>query len=133
MNTITHFLFPAPAERSPAAIFMWWESRRLGYNAVMGVTGIFSLGIMAAFASLPPGPGTLPPLPLVIVYAIAANVFYGLGPLVECALEMIWPRKVLPVGPALFRMGLTFSVGLNFMAVMIMGWDWVIRVLKFLL
>src|SRR5688572_9534672 len=63
MTTITHFLFPAPARRSPAAIFVWWEARRLGYNAVMGVTGILALGIMGAFAYLPPGVTGLPPTP----------------------------------------------------------------------
>jgi hypothetical protein len=132
MNPIAQFLFPAPAERSPAAIFIWWESRRLAYNAIVGVTGIFSLGMMAAIASLPPGSSSLPPLPLVLVYAIAANVCYCMGPLAECALEMIWPRKLLPTGPALYRMGLTFSLGLNFLATVLMAWDWVVRVVKWL-
>jgi hypothetical protein len=68
----------------------------------------------------------------VLVYAIVANVFFCFGPLAECALEMIWRRKLLPVGPALFRMGLTFSVGLNFLAVMMMSWDWLVRVLKWI-
>jgi hypothetical protein len=133
MSTITQFLFPAPARRSPAAIFIWWEARRLGYNAVMGVTGIFALGIMSVFAYLPPGVTGLPPVPLVPIYAILANVCYSLGPLAEYALELIWPGKVMPTGPALFRMGLTFSVGLNFLAMMVMACDWVVRVLNWAL
>ena len=132
MNAITQFLFPPPAERAPAAIFIWWEARRLGYNAIMGATGVFSLGIMAAIASMPPGTGALPPFPLVLFYAIVANMCYSLGPLAECALEMIWPRQLLPIGPTLFRMGLTFSVGLNFLAILIMGWDWMVRFVKWL-
>ena len=133
MSGITQFLFPAPAERSTAAIFIWWEARRLGYNAVMAATGVFSLGIMSAIANLPPGSTELPPIPLVLVYGIVANLFYSLGPLVESALEMIWPGRLLPTGPALFRMGLTFSVGLNFLPTIIIGFDWIVRVLKWVL
>ena len=133
MNTLTHFLFPAPAERSPAAIFIWWEARRLPYNAVVGVTGVFALGLMALIGSLPPGSTELPPIPLVLLYGILANACYCFGPLAECALEMIWPRKLLPVGPTLFRMGLTFSLGLTVLPVMAMAWDWVIRFATWLL
>jgi hypothetical protein len=133
MSTLARFLFPAPAARQPLAILQWWELRRPGYNAIMAVTGIFSLGLMALVAQLPPGSTELPPLMLVVLYAILANACYCLGPLAECALELIWPRQLLPTGPALFRMGLTFSVGLNFLPSLIMAWDWVIRVAKWLL
>jgi hypothetical protein len=133
MTAITRFLFAAPAERSPAAIFIWWEARRPAYNAIMAVSGVFALGLMAVVANLPPGSTELPPAPLVLLYGILANACYSLGPLAECALEMIWPRKLLPTGPTLFRMGLTFSIGLNFLAILIMGWDWVVRVLTWLL
>ena len=133
MNTLTHFLFPAPAERSPAAIFMWWESRRLAYNAVVGVTGIFSLGVMAVIANLPPGSTELPPIPLVLLYGFVANLCYGLGPLAEYALELIWPRKLLPTGPTLFRMGLTFSVGMTLLPITVMAFDWLVRFAKWVL
>ena len=133
MSTITHFLFPAPAtRRSPVAIFKWWEGRRLGYNIIMAASGAASLGMMALVALLPPGSGELPPLPLVLVYALVANVFYWLGPVTEIALELLWPGQLLPTGPTLFRMGLTFSVGLNFLATLVMAWDWIIRVLTWL-
>jgi len=133
MKTIAHFLFPAPAERSPARIFIWWESRRLAYNAVVGATGVFSLGIMALIGSLPPGSSELPPVPLVILYGIGANLCYCFGPLVEYALELIWPRKLLPTGPALFRMGLTFSLGLTVLPIAVMALDWVVRFAKWVL
>jgi hypothetical protein len=132
MSTITHFLFPAPADRRPLAIFKWWETRRLGYNLVMGATGLASLGMMAIVAHLPPGATPLPPLALILVYAFVANVFYWLGPVAEIALELLFPGKLLPTGPTLFRMGLTFSVGLNFMATLVMAWDWLIRVITWL-
>ena len=133
MNTIAHFLFPAPAKRSPAAIFIWWESRRLAYNAILGVTGIFCLGLMTAIGSLPPGSTPAPPLPLVLLYGVLANACYSFGALAECTLELIWPRKLLPTGPVLFRMGLTFSLGLTVLPVMLMGWDWLVRLANWLL
>ena len=133
MNSLAHFLFPAPAKRSAAAIFIWWESRRPAYNAIVGATGIFSLGMMTVIGNLPPGSTELPPIALVILYGILANACYCLGPLAECALELIWPRKLLPTGPTLFRMGLTFSVGLTVLPVMIMGLDWLVRFVNWLL
>jgi hypothetical protein len=133
MNTsIARFLFPAPAQRSTAAIFIWWESRRLAYNAIVGATGVFSLGVMALIANLPPGSTELPPVPLVILYGIGANLCYCLGPLAESALELIWPRKLLPTGPALFRMGLTFSLGLTVLPIAVMALDWLVRCAKWL-
>jgi hypothetical protein len=93
----------------------------------------FSLGITAAIAHMPPGSTELPPAPLIIVYGIVANVFYGFGPLTECVLEMLWPGKLLPTGPALFRMGLTFSLGLTLLPIIVMGWDWLIRFVTWLI
>jgi hypothetical protein len=46
---------------------------------------------------------------------------------VEVAVDKIWGRPVLPVGPALFRIGLTFSVGLTLLPVLI---DWAFRIVR---
>jgi hypothetical protein len=35
-----------------------------------------------------------------------------LGPTHEIQIDEVWGRTVLPAGPSLYRMGLTFSVGL---------------------
>ena len=67
------------------------------------------------------------------VTPLLRSALYGLGPIVESALEMIWPRKLLPTGPALFRMGLTFSLGLTVLPIVVMVSDWVIRVLKWMI
>jgi hypothetical protein len=127
MNTITHFLFPAPAKRAPAAIIIWWESRRAAYNAIIGATGIFSLGIMAFIANMPPGSTGLPPATFILLYGIVANMCYSLGALTECALELLWPGKLLPTGPVLFRMGLTFSLGMTLLPIIVMALDWLVR------
>ena len=44
---------------------------------------------------------------------LMANIAYSLGAIVEVATNKLWGRKVLPVGPALFRQGVLFSVGLT--------------------
>jgi len=134
MSAIVEFLFPAPARRSAAGIFRWWEARRLRYNAVVGATGLASMGLVAGFGTLPPGPRELPPfLVIAVVYGVMANVCYCTGPLAELLLEKLWGRKVLPTGPALFRMGLTFSVGLTLFPAMIAGLDWMARLVFTLL
>lgn len=130
MNALTDFLFPAPAQRSAAGIVRWWESRRLHYNLIVGAAGLLSLGAIRIITWLPPNAhhDFIPP-PVVIVFGVMANVCYLLGPIVEIALEKLWGRKALPTGPTLFRMGLTFSVGLAFLPTMIAGFDWGFRIL----
>jgi hypothetical protein len=130
MTALAEILFPAPATRSAAAIFRWWERRRLHYNVIVGTTGLFSLGLVELLRALPPAAPQLPPvLPVIVVYGTLANMCYCAGPMVEFALEKLWPRKLLPVGPSLFRMGLTFSVGLTLFPALLMGLHWIGRLL----
>jgi len=42
-----------------------------------------------------------------------ANIAYTLGSIVEVTVNNVWGRRVLPVGPVLFRQGVLFSVGLT--------------------
>ncbi len=51
----------------------------------------------------------------------------------EIAIEKLGGGKVLPTGPVLFRMGLTFSAGLALLPTLIASADWVFRVLRWLL
>jgi hypothetical protein len=46
------------------------------------------------------------------VFGGLANICYFFGPATEILLEKLWGRRALPAGPMLYRMGLTFSVGL---------------------
>jgi hypothetical protein len=55
----------------------------------------------------------------VVAFGVLANVCYSLGPLVELTLHKLWGRAVLPVGPSLFRMGLTVSVRLALLPILI--------------
>jgi hypothetical protein len=112
MTSLTEFLFPAPASRSAGKIVGWWERRRLFYNVAVGAAGLVSLVAVSAVATLFSGTVELIPWQPVVVFGLMANVCYFLGPAVEILVHLLWGRAVLPVGPALYRMGLTFSVGL---------------------
>jgi hypothetical protein len=133
-SLVTELLFPLPAvRRSPLGILMWWESRRLVYNVVVGATGVVTLGIVSAISAIPPGlPGIRPPLVAILAYGGLANLCYTFGPMVEIALQRLWNHKVLPVGPALFRQGLAFSVGLTLLPVVVVSGGWVVRLAMWL-
>ena len=118
MTALTEFLFPVPARRSVGGIVRWWEARRLHYNAVVGGAGLLSLATVSAAELIFFDGGVLPWQP-VVAFAVMANLCYCLGPAVEIAIEKLWRGQVLPVGPALFRMGLTFSVGLALLPILI--------------
>ena len=113
MNNLTEFLYAAPASRSTPAIVAWWERRRLAYNACVGAAGLVSLGTVGLFNTLMGGDAMFPgALAVAALFGAMANVCYFFGPAAELLFEKLWGRRVLPAGPALYRMGLTFSVGL---------------------
>ena len=128
-NSLVDFLFPAPAPRTTGGIIKWWEKRRLGYNLIVGGTGLLSMGLFKLLTILPPDPHHIPLIwAPVIAYGILANICYTLGPTAEIFLEKVFKRKLLPTGPVLFRMGLTFSVGLTLLPTLLAVFDWVIRI-----
>lgn len=133
MTALTEFLFPAPAQRRAGAILSWWERRRLHYNLIVGGTGLFSLAVVRILTWLPPRPHEAIPLEVVVVFGVMANVCYTLGPAVEIFLNKVWGQKALPAGPTLFRMGLTFSVGLALLPTLIAAFDFAWRVLRTIL
>src|SRR3954463_9886597 len=128
-SLISEVLFPLPAlRRTPIGILTWWESRRLIYNVIVGTSGIVKLGILAAISLIPPGlPRLMPPIPAILVYGVLANICFTFGPFVEIGLQRLWQDRVLPVGPALFRQGLSFSVGLTLLPIIIASGMWVAR------
>lgn len=113
MTSLTEFLFPAPAPRTVRAILGWWESRRLAFNAMVGSAGLVSVGALLSMSVLfgdavHPGQALIP----ITIFGVMANVCYMLGPAIEILIQKLWGNRVLPTGPSLFRIGLTFSVGL---------------------
>ncbi len=129
MTELTEFLFPAPARRSVSGIVRWWESRRLAFNVCVGAAGLVSLGavnLITLLSDLGPIDGQWIG---VAVFGVLANVCYLLGPTLEVAAQKLWGEKLLPVGPTLFRMGLTFSVGLALFPALLVSIFWVARVI----
>ena len=111
--TLRKLLFEPTLVRSPLSVIRWWESRRPLYNLAVGVTGLGVLGYSVGLELLL-GNGLLEvPLIGVVAYGIAANVCYTLGPAAEMTIEKFLKRPVYGLGPALFRYGLVFSLGLT--------------------
>jgi hypothetical protein len=135
VSALTRLLFPAPAEvRSTASIFRWWESRRLTFNVIVGAAGLVTLAATNLIALLPPlsmHMGVF--LPGIVLYGFLANVFYSLGFVTEAAMQRAWHDETPRVGPALFRQGLIFSVGLTLFPIALMGIGWSVQVLKWIL
>ena len=118
-SALVRFLYPAPAERRPGAILKWWERRRVPFNLIVGVCGGTTLSTAALLSAGPAG--LLQVWQPLLVCAILANVCYSLGAGVEIAVNSLWGRRVLPVGPTLFRQGVIFSVGLTLVLPTILG------------
>jgi hypothetical protein len=117
---LTKLLFEPTLVRSPLRVVQWWESRRLTYNAIVGGAGLFTLTYLFALERLffDPGPIELTPFVIApIVYGIAANICYTAGWVVENLVERWLKRPIYGLGPALFRHGLVFSVGLTLLPV----------------
>ena len=129
MTALTEFLFPAPAPRSVGGIVRWWERRRVIYNVVVGLAGSVSLVTVSLIGALPPGGHGMEFswIPVVGV-GVLANLCYLLGPLVETGIEKLSRGQVLPTGPVLYRMGLTFSVGLVLLPTLMATIFWVARI-----
>lgn len=134
MTALTRLLFPAPAEvRNTAGILRWWESRRLRYNAIVGATGVVTLVAMKLIAALPPLSMHMPVFwPGIAAYGVLANLCYSLGFATEAVMQRAWHDETPRVGPALFRQGLIFSVGLTLFPIALMGLGWSFQVLRWI-
>ncbi len=135
MSRLVEFLYPLPElRRSPLSLLGWWESRRPAFNAIIGGAGLVTLGAVRLVTSLPPDPWgitLLQELPIIIAYAVLANVCYSGGFFTELFMRKFLGEGAPRPGPALLRMGLTFSVGLTLFPVAIVGIDWVLRIVKY--
>lgn len=118
--TLQRLLFEPTLVRSPLRVIHWWESRRLSYNVIVGVTGLATLAYVNALEFIL-GNGWLTPLQgpgsaarmMAIAYGVAANACYTMGWVAENVIERWLKRPVYGLGPALFRHGLVFSIGLT--------------------
>jgi hypothetical protein len=95
-------------------VILWWELRRLAYNAVLLLVGLATIAGYEWLMSklIPLGEDAIEPMGLVVLvvlYGAMANLCYTLGWVIE-----LWGRKADPVtarqrGQWMFRAGLLFS------------------------
>jgi len=108
------WLFVAPHEPLTALrIVGWWELRRIPFNLVIGLFGVFAFAIFAtsiySAGVLQPGEDAVEPFALLLA-PIAANICYTAGWLVDAPLRFIRPSLSPRFTPLLFRLGLGFSL-----------------------
>src|SRR5262249_25965036 len=106
-------LTTVPDERRDAlSIIVWWESRRIAFNLLVGLAGLPTLVILAFVMSasqdwIMQG---------VIAYGIAANVCYTAGCVSELVARRWWAEKAKHFGPILVTVGLAFSFFMTLLA-----------------
>jgi hypothetical protein len=130
MSALTRYFFtPVYSTRSASTIVRWWESRRLVYNAAVGGAGLTTLAYVTAVELLPPNSEFHGfPWGGVLVYAVLANLFYTFGPAIDVFIRKRWGDEYHAVGPALFRYGFVFAVGLTLLPIPLVTISKVIRV-----
>ncbi len=89
-------------------LLRWWEARRIRYSLLIGIVGFITwwLVIIAGSAAVKPGVDFEEPVAMIVgpfFYAIAANICYTLGSLVDFIRNAGVPSK------RLFKVGLIFS------------------------
>ena len=95
-------------------IILWWEKRRLLYNALLLVVGIAALVAFEVLMgkAIPPGQDAEEPSGLLLgvcAYAFMANVCYTLGWFIELASRNVDPAAARRRARWMFRNGLIFS------------------------
>ena len=111
---LRRLLFQQPArDRSCSGIVLWWESRRLLFNALVGATGLLTLIVLGTLTVVLPRAPFYIEWRIVGLYAVIANAMYTAGWAVELWLRWFLGTDHPVVGPALFRYGLIASLGLT--------------------
>jgi hypothetical protein len=123
---------PADYRRTTLSMLSWWEARRGTYNIIVGGTGLFTLLVLRLISWLPPFVGFSFDVRPVLAYGVLANVCYTFGWAIESVAQRLWGDKCPPLGPALFRQGLAFSVGLTLLPILLMSFGWTVKVIGLL-
>jgi hypothetical protein len=111
--TLTTLLFEPTLVRSPLRVVQWWERRRPLYNVLVGGVGLGTLVYAELLSLLARGEWLRVEWQVIVAYGVAANLFYTFGSIAENLAERWLGRPLYGLGPALFRHGLVFSIGLT--------------------
>lgn len=102
-------LVTTPAEpRNMLSILLWWETRRVVYNIVVGMCGLPGVFLLL-LAHEPLGFITFG----VLFYAFMANVCYTAGAVSETVARQWFGIKVKDYAPVAFSLGTAFSIALT--------------------
>jgi hypothetical protein len=100
--------------KRPWDAIVWWEIRRVPYNAVLAILGVITISAVLRIGShfVVPGEDVEEPLGLIVgavLYGFAANVFYTLG----WISELLWSggdtSRTEPFRKCVFSLGLIVS------------------------
>jgi NhaP-type Na+/H+ or K+/H+ antiporter len=96
------------------AVLLWWESRRLAYNIVVGITGIVTVGLLVANSLIRGDDCGIPNPPLfallLIIGYVMANVCYTLGAFAEIVARVTMGKEsASKLGRTSFIVGLALS------------------------
>jgi hypothetical protein len=116
---VERYLFsPLYVAPTAAAVWRWWERRRLAYNVTVGAAGLLTTAVAIGCSLLPwTGPNEGPPPGAILFYAMMANLCYTLGAPIDLMLRRTLGDRAGPVAQALFRYGLAFSVGVTLLPI----------------
>jgi hypothetical protein len=110
---LPHWLFQPQSKGSSIETIVWWESRRIPYNLIVGSFALvcFILFALAIDCSghLKPGEDAFEPL-MLFVGLILMNVCYTGGWIVEVIGRMIGIIRSQYFSPILLKFGLGFSL-----------------------
>jgi hypothetical protein len=124
---VERYLFsPLYSPESAWSVLQWWERRRPLYNIAVGAAGLLTLAVAQLHRVFTPA-FEGPPLAFILVYALAANLFYSLGAPIDLALRRTLKEDAGPVAQAMFRYGLAFSIGLTLLPIPLLLLSFVIR------
>ena len=111
-------------------VILWWELRRILYNAVLLVIGVSSIAAMEIIMNdfLPKGEDAVEPLALVfgvVVYGFMANVCYTIGWITELLLRRGDPERARQTGTLFFKLGFVASCVLTTFPLWIACLEWI--------
>jgi hypothetical protein len=110
--------------RSPRNIIIWWEARRIPYNAIVALAGVLAglliVGNAYVTERVVGEPIGLPDPPLfaifaVVTYGVILNVCFTGGWIAELLSRRVWGDRVDAFGEVAFTVGTIFSVLLTLM------------------
>ena len=109
INERTAWLFHGESGTRRSEIIRWWETRRIDYNAYVGLVGFISwcAVLFGGDAVVTPGEDFVEPLAMLagpVLFVCLSNICYTFGWLLDISLYRGGPRR------ALFKTGLILSI-----------------------